>query len=147
MLATMRISGETGEPQGGGFFTPCVLMMVQAGERDTAQLRELLSAFGFTRQVDALEETLRQLEHDALVCADRGAVQDGDGSGPPRWRLTAAGEEWLAARWSVLAEPGRLVHRFLQRYPGLDQAGYAVTSSRSHSDAPRDDAWHGTSQT
>lgn len=128
---------------------PCVLMMVQASERDTPQLRELLTAFGFTRQVGALEETLRQLEHDALVYTDSGATvdDDADGDGPPRWRLTAAGEEWLGARWSMLAEPGRLVSRFLQRYPGLNEAGCAGASNVSAwSEAPKDHDRHGMSQ-
>lgn len=124
----MRCLGEiskeqASEQEAGGSFAPCVLMMVQAGEWYTAQLRELLTAFGFTRKVDALETTLTRLEYDSLVCAVRDATTAVDDGEAPRWRLTATGEEWLATRSSVLAESGRLVGRFLQRYPGLVEAG------------------------
>lgn len=148
MLVSMRTSGDLSGRQGGGFFAPCVLMMIQAGVWDTAQLRELLTAFGFSCQVDALEETLGQLERDTLVYAEHGATaDDAHGGGPPRWGLTPGGEEWLAARCSVLAEPGRLVSRFLQRYPGLDAAGQAADSNDLiHSESPRDRERHGVSR-
>lgn len=146
-MVHMASPGHTNEHRGSGSFVPCVLLMIRTGERDTAELRELLSAFGFTRQVDGLAEALGQLEHDTLVSAHPGGTATGDADGSRRWQLTVSGEEWVAGRWSVLAEPARLVSRFPQRCPGLDQAGCAdVTGASTRTEDARAHEWHGVSQ-
>lgn len=101
----------------GGSLAPCVLLMLREAPREAEELRELLAAFGFHRQVAALEGTLHGLEADMLVQSVGHAPTDG--SLRRRYRLTAGGEQWLTARVDVLAEPARLLARFLDGYASL----------------------------
>lgn len=102
---------------GGGFLAPCVLLMLRDAPRDAEELRELLGAFGFHRQVASLRTVLHGLEADMLV-QSVGDVQ-ADGSMRRCYQLTAGGDRWLTARVGVLAEPARLLGRFLDGYASL----------------------------
>lgn len=101
----------------GGFLAPCVLSMLRGAPRDVEELRELLGAFGFHRQVGSLRTVLHGLEADMLVQSVGDA--QADGSMRRRYQLAAGGDQWLTARVDVLAEPARLLARFLDGYAGL----------------------------
>ncbi|HVL99411.1 MAG TPA: hypothetical protein VM324_08995 [Egibacteraceae bacterium] len=91
---------------------PCVLLMLQAGPRGTEELRELVAAFGFRGQAVGMDSTLQRLLDGDLV----SRTNEPDGRPAARFALSAAGRQWLAVRSQALAEPARLVTRFLDRY-------------------------------
>lgn len=99
------------------FLVPCVLLILREDRREAGELRELLAAFGFHRQVATLEATLDRLEADLLVRSVPRAHPDG--STRRHFQLTVGGEQWLAARSGVFAEPARLLARFLDGYASL----------------------------
>lgn len=101
----------------GGFFVPCLLLMVGAGYADEVELAELLTAFGFHSQAGGLGAMLDRLEADGLL--HRGSESAGDGPSGRPCRLTPAGEDWLAARREWLDESARLVRSFLDRYAAV----------------------------
>lgn len=125
----------------GGFLIPCLLLMMRETPREAAELRELLGAFGFHRRVPALAATLQALEADMLVWSADHA--DADGSIRSRYRLTAGGEQWLTVRAGLLAEPARLLGRFLDGYASLatpTAAGEASATGMPGRSRPSTDA-------
>lgn len=103
-----------GDAAEGGFLIPCVLLMLQRGPREIEELRELVAAFGFRQRAAEMERPLQRLQDDGLIVlvgGRGGATEDS-----PCYGLTAMGRRWLAEHRQALAEPARLVARFLDRY-------------------------------
>ena len=102
-----------------GFVLPCVLLLLQDGPRGAQELRELVGAIGLRQQAKRLDSTLQELEAAALIEGVRGRnVPD-----LRCFALTAEGRRWLADRSEALAEPARLMARFLTRYTAADAVG------------------------
>lgn len=116
----------------GGFVVPCVLLLLQAGPREADELCELVAAFGFARRARVLPSLLDRLEADALIEQARRT------DAGLQYALTSRGQGWLQARWEVLAEPARLVARFLACYAAATAA--APTADRPAGQAGADDA-------
>ena len=100
--------------QARGFAVPCVMLMLQGGPREAQELRELVAAFGFRQQAAEMGSTLQRLEDERLIDTVDAPV-DGRERGPC-YELSGAGRRWLADRSPTLAEPARLLARFLDRY-------------------------------
>lgn len=105
----------------GGFLIPCVLLLLEAQARHADELRALVEAFGFQRQARGLPWMLRRLEADGLIASVR--QPDGHGGTRHHLQLASEGHRWLSARAESLAEPARLVARFLARYEAEPGAG------------------------
>lgn len=100
--------------RGTGFFVPCIFLLVQAPQHEIGELRELVKAFGFPRQVEALTWVLGQLGQGSLI----QATSPPDGDDHPRWcyELTVDGQRWLEARSETLTESAWSVQRSLVCY-------------------------------
>ncbi len=97
----------------GHFLVPCILLLVQARPTKRGELLELLRAFGFHGAGDAeLVAAVDTLEGDGLLLSD----DDTAVGEPGGYRITAAGERWLAELKVALRNGIRLVARFLERY-------------------------------
>lgn len=116
MLAPMDSAGDdsAGGAGEGGFVIPCMLLMLERGPRETEELRELVAAFGFREKAAEMERPLQRLRDDGLIAPVGG--RGGDDETNPCYGLTALGRRWLAEHRPALAEPARLVARFLDRY-------------------------------
>lgn len=112
MLIRMNGEERDGDGHGGGFLVPCVLLMLHGGVREMEELRELVTAFGLRRQAAEIEDTLQRLQDDELV---RPAELPGRDQAVG-YALSAEGRRWLQERSDALAEPARVVTRFLDRY-------------------------------
>ena len=127
------MGGTTGDDgQATGFAVPCVMLMLQGGPREVQELRELVAAFGFRQQAAEMDSTLQRLEDERLIDpveAPVDAAQRG-----PYYELSGAGRRWLAERSPTLAEPARLVARFLDRYT----TSAVVTPSGGNAGVPPD---------
>lgn len=131
--------------RGTGFSVPCMLLLVQADRREIGELREVVEAFGFPRQADALTWMLGRLEEDSLI----QAAPPPDGADPPRWyELTVDGQRWLEARSEALTEPAWLVQRFLVRYATAKALARGTARLRAEDPLPMAEfAWRGREDT
>lgn len=116
--ATLMAMGSAGEVEQGDFLVPCVLLILQRGPCGAEELRALVAAFGFRQRATQMQGPLQQLRDDQLI--DSVGPSSGEADASPRYALTAAGQRWLADRAQALAEPARLVERFLDRYTVTD---------------------------
>lgn len=113
MLASMEGAGDD-DGQATGFAVPCVMLMLQDGPREAHELRELVAAFGFRQQAAEMDSTLQRLEDERLIDTVDAPIDGGERG--PCYELSGAGRRWLADRSPTLAEPARLLARFLDRY-------------------------------
>lgn len=104
-----------GDGDAGGVLAVCVLLFLAHGDYDHDQLTDLVAAFGLTHRRNGLPATLRTLQQQTLIAVDRRPTEHGEP--PPAYRLTPGGRRWLDEYAYTLAEPSRLVTRFLQRHP------------------------------
>lgn len=100
--------------QATGFAVPCVMLMLQGGPREAQELRELVAAFGFRQQAAEMDRILQRLEDERLIQPVDAPVDGGERG--PCYELSGDGRRWLTDRSPTLAEPARLVARFLDRY-------------------------------
>jgi len=99
------------------FLEPCLLMLLHCREVHGYELLEGLKQFGFEQNpVDSstVYRVLRVLEERGLVTSRWQT----EGGGPARrcYRLTEAGDAFLAAWVLDLRETDRVLHHFLEMY-------------------------------
>lgn len=99
------------------FLEPCLLLLLHCNETHGYELLEQLKPFGFDQDpMDAstIYRILRSLEEHGLVTSR----WDTDNAGPARrlYRLTDAGDAYLASWVDGLRETDRVLHHFLKLY-------------------------------
>jgi len=100
------------------FLEPCILLLLGESDGHGYSLVEELKQFGFDRApVDSsvIYRTLRRLEAGGLVSS---AWDTDTTAGPPRrvYRLTEAGEQYLAGWVADLEETAQVIRSFITRY-------------------------------
>jgi PadR family transcriptional regulator, regulatory protein PadR len=104
---------EGGQPK--NFLRPCLLLLLKEDATHGYELIERLRPFGFEKSdPGGVYRTLRALEGEGLVRSS----WETSSAGPARrrYRLTRRGEDMLHA-WAVtLAETGRVLDQYLDRY-------------------------------
>ena len=103
-----------------GFVQPALLLLLHIEPQHGYGLIEGLNGIGFgDYPVDssAIYRKLRQLEEAGMVTSDWDTEIT---SGPPRrvYRLTASGDEYLAAMVADLRATDTVLHSFLEAYDG-----------------------------
>jgi PadR family transcriptional regulator, regulatory protein PadR len=99
------------------FLEPCLLLLLHCNEIHGYELLSGLNPFGFERNpvdLSAVYRMLRTLEDDGLV----SSRWDTDSGGPARrlYKITEAGDQYLASWVDDLRETDQVLHHFMDTY-------------------------------
>ena len=108
------------------FLEPCLLLLLHKGDSHGYELAEAIKSFGFDERnpVDPslIYRTLRRLEERGMLTSRWDTASS---AGPARrvYRLTEAGDRYLAAWMADLRETARMLNAFLREYDQHMAAG------------------------